>query len=860
MSDRVLLLKVAGKPLDLNIIQVYAPTSASSEEDAENFYEEIEKAKNQCKNQDPLIIMGDFNAKVGQRGDEHSVGMHGTGNRNERGERLVEWCEMNNFTIGNTCFQQPQRRKWTWKSPGDSTRNQIDYILISGRFKNALLSAKSYPGADCYSDHALVLAKFRLKLKKNKKKPMNTKLNLAILRSDQDIRQKYALSVKNKFQSLNELEEVEHQWENFKQAINEAAAEVIPPLKRRAKQKWMTEDILNLMDKRRQAKCNYENYEAIHKEIRNKCDEAKENWIKEKCKEIELLQRSTPKVMYRNIEEIIGKRTCSSTGCLKTKEGSIIMDKEKILERWAEYIGELFEDNRKEHDVMKKNFAGPPIMKDELREAMRKMKTGKATGPDGLSIELIEALEEDGIEKVTTLLNEIYDTGQIPVDMSRSIFIALPKKPGATDCELHRTISLMSHVTKLLLRIIMMRVRNKINPEIAEEQCGFVEGKGTTNAIFILRTLIERALEIQKDVYLCFIDYTKAFDRVRHDEIIKELTKLKIDGKDLRIIKNMYWEQTAAMRVEGEISAFQKIKRGVRQGCVLSPDLFSLYSEIIMRNIEGQPGIRVGGHNINNLRYADDTVLISENEKDLQQLLNIVESKSKEKGLELNSKKTEVMVISRKEEPPLINITINGIKLKQRDHFKYLGALISSDGRNNAEISARIAQAKMTFQKMKTVLTNPHISIHTRKRTLECYIEPILMYGCEAWTISKQAQKKLEAVEMWFLRRMMKISWKAKKSNDTVLKEAHTSRALVNKIRTRQTTFFGHVMRREKLEHLITTGMMEGKRSRGKQREKMTDGLIKWLGAGKVVEILKATRDRGIWKDMITNAIKHGTG
>ena len=179
----------------------------------------------------------------------------------------------------------------------------------------------------------------------------------------------------------------------------------------------------------------------------------------------------------------------------------------------------------------------------------------------------------------------------------------------------------------------------------------------------------------------------------------------------------MYWEQTAAIRVEGEISAFQKIKRGVRQGCVLSPDLFSLYSEIIMRNIEV---IRVGGHNINNLRYADYTVLISENEKDLQQLLNIVESKIKEKGLELNSKKTEVMVISRKEEPPLINITINGTKFKQRDHFKYLGALVSSYGRNNTEISVRIAQAKMMFQKMKTVLTNSHISIQTRKRTLEC--------------------------------------------------------------------------------------------------------------------------------------------
>ena len=98
------------------------------------------------------------------------------------------------------------------------------------------------------------------------------------------------------------------------------------------------------------------------------------------------------------------------------------------------------------------------------------------------------------------------------------------------------------------------------------------------------------------------------------------------------------------------------------------------------------------------------------------------------------------------------------------------------------------------------------------------------------------------------------------KYHDSNFWNAYTSGALVNKIRTRQTTFFGHVMRREKLEHLITTGMMIGKRSRGKQREKMTDGLVKWLGAGKVVEILKATRDRGIWKDMIANAIKHGTG
>ncbi|GFR59539.1 retrovirus-related Pol polyprotein LINE-1 [Elysia marginata] len=86
---------------------------------------------------------------------------------------------------------------------------------------------------------------------------------------------------------------------------------------------------------------------------------------------------------------------------------------------------------------------------------------------------------------------------------------------------------------------------------------------------------------------------------------MKDLTQIKIDGKDLRVIKNTYWEQTAAMRVEGETSTYQIIQRGVRQGCVLSPDLFSLYSEFIMRNIEELRGIHLGGHIINNLRYAD---------------------------------------------------------------------------------------------------------------------------------------------------------------------------------------------------------------------------------------------------------------
>ena len=134
---------------------------------------------------------------------------------------------------------------------------------------------------------------------------------------------------------------------------------------------------------------------------------------------------------------------------------------------------------------------------------------------------------------------------------------------------------------------------------------------------------------------------------------------------------------------------------------------------------------------VNNLRYADDTVLIAENINDLQKLLDIVEKESKKKGLELNSKKTEVMVISRKSHPKC-DIYMGETKLKQRESFKYLGTLITQDGRNNTEVKSRIVQAKTAFQKMKSILTNNKISIATKQRTLQCYVEPILMYGCEA--------------------------------------------------------------------------------------------------------------------------------
>ena len=199
---------------------------------------------------------------------------------------------------------------------------------------------------------------------------------------------------------------------------------------------------------------------------------------------------------------------------------------------------------------------------------------------------------------------------------------------------------------------------------------------------------------MQKNVYLCFIDFQKAFDSVQHSKLIEILQKTEIDTKDIRLIRNLYWSQKAAVRVNENLTQWRIIMRGVRQGCVLSPDLFNIYSEYIIRKIKELEGIRIGGINVNNIRYADDTVLIADSEEKLQALIQTINQASEEMGLKINIKKTETMVVSKAPNPPQCNFTLNNETIKQVKDFNYLGSTITQDARCDTDIRKRIAVAK----------------------------------------------------------------------------------------------------------------------------------------------------------------------
>ena len=193
--------------------------------------------------------------------------------------------------------------------------------------------------------------------------------------------------------------------------------------------------------------------------------------------------------------------------------------------------------------------------------------------------EMLRALDDQNRDVITNLCNIMYNSRVIPTDLRQSIFITLPKKSKAQSCTEYRTISLISHIKMLLLKVIEQRIVKEIDNEVSRLLSDFRSENSTKEGIFNLRTVCEEAIDLGKDVYICFTDYTKAFDKVKHSKSIECLSEIGIDDKDLQIITKMYWEQTEVVRTEHGITEEFQIKKGVRQRGVLSPSVFNLYTE-----------------------------------------------------------------------------------------------------------------------------------------------------------------------------------------------------------------------------------------------------------------------------------------
>ena len=870
-SDRVILLKIRGNPFNINLIQVYAPTADKGEEIAEDLYAQIGEVLKNVKTGEVNMIMGDFNAKVGQGKEDDIVGNFGLGQRNERGDRLIQFCREERMIITNTLFKLPPRRLYTWKAPTDKpdniVRNQIDFILINQRFRNSITSVKTYPGADVPSDHTPLVCVLRAKPQKspinhnthNRKKYEVDKLQ------DEDIRLMMEKSMSAELENtpLEDLQ-VEEMWTALKGAVIEACDQYLTPTKhQQTRKQWMTVEILEMMDERRKVKnADPEAYRQIHRTIKQRIREAKEKWMSERCQEIEELDRKHDSFnMYKKIKEVTGRYKRRTTEVIMDEQGKLVYEVNEKLEAWQKYILELFKDDqRPEKPNQTNNIEGPAISIDEVKYAIEIAKSRKASGPDHIPAELLKIMNQHCIAALTSLFNKIYESGTIPDDWLVSTFIIIPKKPNPKSCEDYRTISLMSHILKIFLKIIHARLYKRCEDQMGESQFGFRNGIGTREALFAIQVLIQRCRDMNCDAHVCFIDYAKAFDRCQHETMVKILHEMGLDGKDIRIIANLYWNQRATITVENRESKALEIKRGVRQGCILSPLLFNLYSEKIFRKAleDTKDGIKVNGELINNIRYADDTVLLADSLEGLQELVNRVTHASKQYGLELNIKKTKYMVISKLPDHNGVLYCANE-PIERVASFTYLGSNINDSWDHSREIKCRIEKARAMFTQMKHLLCCRDLSMTLKKRMIKSYIFSILLYGVEAWTLTEAIEKRIQSFETWIYRRILRISWTDRITNEEVLRRMNCQPVLMHTIKQRKLEYLGHIMRnpvKYRMLQLFLQGKVEGKRGPGRRRISWLANLRKWFGVTST-DLFRAAANKARIAMMIAN-IRNG--
>ena len=238
-----------GKLFNITVIQVYASTSNVEEAKVEQFYEDLQDLLELTPKKDVLFIIEDWNAKVGSQETPGVTGKFGLGVQNKAGQRLIEFCQENALVIANTLFQQHKRRLYTWTSPDSQHQNQTDNILCSQRWRSSIQSAKTRLGTDCGSDHELLIAKFRLKLKKVGK---TTRPFRYILKQNP---YDYTVQVRYRFKGLDLIDRVPDElWTQVCNIVQKTGIKTIPMEKKCKIAKWLSEEALQIAEKRREAK------------------------------------------------------------------------------------------------------------------------------------------------------------------------------------------------------------------------------------------------------------------------------------------------------------------------------------------------------------------------------------------------------------------------------------------------------------------------------------------------------------------------------------------------------------------------------------------------------------------------------
>ena len=878
------------------IVSAYGPGSEKDDNERDQFWNELRDCVNSFGDNVNVVVLGDLNARVGNIVIQGVTAKFGVPGVNDRGQLLLDMCIDQELAIGNTYFKKKKKNKYTWARVVRGRvveRALMDYVLVSKKIVGRLLDVHVYRGeAGGISDHYLVQGTLTVaggRERGGRGGREREVLKVSELENQEKLAE-YREKLAAEWEGVKGREwgGVEAEWELFKGGIVRCAKETCGMRKvggrRRKGSEWWSEEMnLVVAEKRRAFECwlrdsndqTRERYNEKKREVKRKVREMKRRADARWGRSVTENFAQNKKMFWKEVKQL-RKEGGKKEETVKDLNGQMLTEGEAVNKRWVEHFEELlnYEDNREARITAVAFEQGVPRMgrsnealvtKNEVEEALRIMRTGKAAGLDGIPAECLKKGGVAVVEWLVRLLNICFEAGEVPADWRMAAIVPIFKGKGDQHvCGNYRGISLLSMVGKLFGRVLINRIRDGTEDALKDEQCGFRRGRGCVDQIFVVRQGCEKYLAKGKDSFWAFMDLEKAYDRVDRGALWRMLSLYGVGGKLLSAVKSFYVDSRACVRVGDQVSDSFQVKVGLRQGCVMSPWLFNVFMDGVVREVNIRVGERglglIEGNGeqewvINQVLFADDTALVADSEEGLQQLVTEFGRVCDRRKLKVNVGKSKVMRCTRNENGGGLNINLGGERLEEVESFRYLGSQVARNGEIEEEVKFRVGEAGKAMGGMKKIWKTRELGMEVKRGLYESVIVPTALYAAETWGMKTADKKRLDVMEMRCLRSMCGVTRWDRLRNEEIRRRSGVLLELSKRAEQRGLRWFGHVERMDegRMVKRITGSGVRGVGGRGRPRMGWGEGVRKSLRERglSVEEGRVRARDRKEWRKFV---------
>jgi len=319
---------------------------------------------------------------------------------------------------------------------------------------------------------------------------------------------------------------------------------------------------------------------------------------------------------------------------------------------------------------------------------------------------VLKNLDELTINKIHSIIESVWHEERLPKDWGTALICPIHKKNDPQECSNYRGIALLDTTYKVLAYCILDRVRPIAENLLGDYQGGFRPNRSTTDQIFVIRQILQKSWEYNKDVHILFVDFKKAYDSIHRESLVNILKEFRFPSKIVNLIGAPISQTDIKVKIANTISKPVGVTTGLRQGDALSPVMFNLVLEKIVREMNISEGIELGQVKIGLIAYADDIALLGENIEVIKSLGKKLIKTAEKVGLTINDDKTEYLVVSRSNRNYRLeqHIELEGHKFKKVSQFKYLGSIITQDNELKTEVSSRTQLANKGYYELEKIL------------------------------------------------------------------------------------------------------------------------------------------------------------